>query len=239
MSMNRRCFTISTCAALAIGLPAVAATGTIYQSSPARVAVLELFTSEGCSSCPPAEEWFSTLNNEPGLWTEFIPMAFHVDYWDYLGWKDAFASAAFTKREHQYAANWRANQVYTPCFVMNGQEWRGNRLSLPKAEMVGVLTLSRGAERAWLVDFEPGQGGKEGLVFHVALLGSASSKATAGENSGRTLQHDFTVLNHAFKAGVNGRALLKLASDERAKAVVAWASRGADPTPVQAVGGQL
>ena len=239
MSMNRRCFTISTCAALAVGLPAVAATGTIYQSVPAHVAVLELFTSEGCSSCPPAEEWFSTLNKEPGLWTEFIPMAFHVDYWDYLGWKDAFASAAFTKREHQYAASWRANQVYTPCFVMNGQEWRGNRLSLPKAEMAGVLTLSRGAERTWLVDFEPVQGGKEGLVFHVALLGSASSKVTAGENSGHTLQHDFTVLNHAFKAGMNGRALLKLAGDEGAKAVVAWASRGADPTPVQAVGGPL
>ncbi len=234
--MNRRYFIATSMAA---SMPAFAAAPKVYKSSAERVAMLELFTSEGCSSCPPAEEWFSKLHDAPGLWTQFVPMAFHVDYWDYLGWKDAFASAAHTKRQRQYAAQWRAGSVYTPGFVMNGEEWRGNRLALPKAEPEGELTLTRGAEDSWLLNFDPVQGNKEGLVFHLALLGSATSRVTAGENSGRTLQHDFTVLNHVVSAGSNGRALLKMGADARGKAVAGWVSRGADQAPVQAVGGWL
>ncbi len=236
MSMNRRQF-ITASAAMA-GIPALASKP-VYQSTVERVALLELFTSEGCSSCPPAEEWFSKLRDAPGLWTQFIPMAFHVDYWDYLGWKDGFASAAFTKRQHEYAARWRSNSVYTPGFVMNGSEWREKRLALPEAEQAGVLALTPGEKGTWLVQFDPSQGGKQDLVFHVVLLGSATSKVTAGENSGRVLQHDFTVLKHVNAAAENGRALLKMEGDARGKAVAAWVSRGADPTPVQAVGGWL
>src|SRR5205809_201633 len=62
--------------------------GQTFESGPARVHVIELFTSQGCSSCPPAEAWLSKLKNEPRLWKDFMPIAFHVDYWDRLGWRD-------------------------------------------------------------------------------------------------------------------------------------------------------
>src|SRR4051812_18118930 len=60
--------------------------------------LIELFTSEGCSSCPPADEWLHDLGKQPGLWTDFVPVAFHVDYWDYLGWKDIFSTPEFSER---------------------------------------------------------------------------------------------------------------------------------------------
>ena len=167
-------------------------------------------------------------------------MAFHVDYWDYLGWKDAFATPAFSRRQHLYAAKWRSGTVYTPGFVMNGGEWRGKSLVLPSATMAGVLTWRHAAgDAAWAVEFEPADGNRENLVFHTALLGSASSKVTAGENAGRTLRHDFTVLNHTSAKAAGGQARLAPASDERATALVAWASRGDAPTPLQAAGGWL
>ena len=238
MTMSRR-LVLSALVSLACATtPASAESGAVFKSTNERVAVLELFTSEGCSSCPPAEQFFSTLPTAPGLWTQFIPLAFHVDYWDYLGWKDGFATPAFTQRERQYAALWRSNQVYTPCFVMNGAEWRDNRLSLPKAAAAGVLTLSQ-EDNGWLIHFDPAASGKDELVFHLALLGSATSKVTAGENSGRTLQHDFTVLRHSAVTASSGRALIKLDTRPNTKAVAAWASLGDDPTPVQAAGGWL
>jgi hypothetical protein len=69
------------------------------QSGPARAHLLELYTSEGCSSCPPAEQWFSTLKQSPRLWKQIVPVAFHVNYWDQLGWKDKLASPANTARQ--------------------------------------------------------------------------------------------------------------------------------------------
>jgi len=108
--------------------PAVISAGAgdiVLQSGPARASLLELYTSEGCSSCPPAEAWLSRLRDDARLWKEIVPVAFHVDYWDNLGWKDRFASAAFTARQRDYAARWNSGSVYTPGFVLDGQEWRG------------------------------------------------------------------------------------------------------------------
>src|SRR4051794_39959317 len=76
----------------------------VFESKPARAHLIELYTSEGCSSCPPAEEWMSGLKNEPRLWQDIVPIAFHVDYWDRLGWKDPFASKLWTERQTQYSA---------------------------------------------------------------------------------------------------------------------------------------
>jgi hypothetical protein len=69
-----------------------AAGESVFESAPNKVHLLELFTSEGCSSCPPAEEWLTKLKQNPGLWRDFVPVAFHVDYWDHLGWRDRFAA---------------------------------------------------------------------------------------------------------------------------------------------------
>src|ERR1043165_1553662 len=117
---------------------------TVFRSEPARATLIELYTSEGCSSCPPAEKWLGELRNDAGLWKSFVPVAFHVNYWDHLGWKDVLASKAFTDREYAYADGWRAGSVYTPCFVRNGQEWRpqGRGVESTKGSEAGTLTLT-------------------------------------------------------------------------------------------------
>src|SRR5262249_51627062 len=109
--------------ALCLLVAAIARADVAFRSGPARVALIELYTSEGCSSCPPAEKWLGELSHDPGLWTQFVPVAFHVNYWDHLGWRDALATKIFTAREYAYADAWGAASVYTPCFVRNGREW--------------------------------------------------------------------------------------------------------------------
>jgi hypothetical protein len=108
---------VATCA----GVPAAQGGNIVMQSGPKQVTLMELYTSEGCSSCPPAEVWFSELKDAPGLWKIFVPVAFHVDYWDNLGWPDKYASAAFTARQRSYAAEWRSENVYTPELVSGGK----------------------------------------------------------------------------------------------------------------------
>src|SRR5438477_6911637 len=83
----------------------------VFESGPKKVQLLELFTSEGCSSCPPAEASLAPLVKDSRLWRAFVPIAFHVDYWDRLGWKDPFASSEWTKRQRVYADNWNAESV--------------------------------------------------------------------------------------------------------------------------------
>src|SRR3954465_8863933 len=114
----------------------------VFESGPQQVRVLELFTSEGCSSCPPAEAWLSKLKAEPGLWKEFVPLAFHVDYWDRLGWRDPFAAKEWTARQYQYSNGWKSESVYTPAFVLDGREWSGRSIPAPSNDKPGVLKLS-------------------------------------------------------------------------------------------------
>src|SRR5882757_7056938 len=99
----RNSLIFSLCLPLIAIVTANAQTNTFtFQSTQERTALLELYTSEGCSSCPPAETWLSGLQDSPRLWKDFAPVAFHVDYWDYLGWKDAWSDAAFAERQRAY-----------------------------------------------------------------------------------------------------------------------------------------
>src|ERR1043166_2523994 len=91
-----------------------------FQSSGKQTALLELYPSEGCSSCPPAESWLSRLTKSSGLWKEFVPLAFHVDYWDNLGWPAPCAAGQFSDRQRAYAQSWHSRRIYTPEFVLNG-----------------------------------------------------------------------------------------------------------------------
>ena len=93
----------------------------IFESGPVKVHLIELFTSQGCSSCPPAEAWLSKLKSEPGLWKDFIPLAFHVDYWDRLGWRDPFAAKQWTARQYQYSEAWKN------CRGVSAGRWRNER----------------------------------------------------------------------------------------------------------------
>src|SRR6266567_7895599 len=130
-----------------IAMPASPMPATTFESGEARTMLVELFTSEGCSSCPPADAWINQLKESPDLWKKIVPVVFHVDYWDNLGWRDRFAKPEFTSRQRRYAAAWGGDSVYTPGFVINGKEWRGwfggNAMPITSAK-VGVLRVSVG-----------------------------------------------------------------------------------------------
>lgn len=219
------------------------------QSGPARVHLLELYTSEGCSSCPPAERWFSALRENPRLWKEVVPMAFHVDYWDNLGWKDQLAAPAFSARQRNYAAAWGSGSVYTPGFVLDGREWRDRDLKSIGAPggNAGVLSATLRENGEVLVTFQPSGKSADGWQAGVALLGfGLSSDVKAGENSGRKLQHDFAVVAQAASAmtpATGGlRATLRVPMDKAARgqsALVVWVTETGHLEPVQAAGGAL
>jgi hypothetical protein len=93
-------------------------------STDKRVSLLELYTSEGCSSCPPADSWLSELETAGYRRDHVVPLALHVDYWDYIGWKDRFARAEFTARQRQAASKESLGFVYTPQVMLNGRDFR-------------------------------------------------------------------------------------------------------------------
>src|SRR5438046_8505448 len=126
----------------------------VIESGPQKVHLLELFTSEGCSSCPPAEAWLSKLKSDPRLWKDFVPLAFHVDYWDHLGWRDPFASKEWTARQADYSARWKSESVYTPAFVLDGVAWRNAAVPSASTEKPGALQITINGERVTAV-FKP------------------------------------------------------------------------------------
>jgi hypothetical protein len=221
------------------------------QSGPSRATLLELYTSEGCSSCPPADRWLSGLVDDARLWKEVVPIAFHVDYWDYIGWKDRFADEAFGARQQAYARHGGVRSVYTPGFVLGGEEWRSwfskPVLQVPNAPDPGILKVQQSGKDL-RVAFEPTAVGRgQDPVVHVALLGfDLSTTVKTGENHGRKLHHDFVVIGYQrLPMQVKETSLtaaLKLPSarvDAPRTALVIWVSHQDDPRPVQAVGGWM
>ena len=151
--------------------------------------VVELYTSEGCSSCPPADKWLSTLKGRP----EVLALAFHVNYWDRLGWPDRFASPELTARQHELAQRAGSRQVYTPQVVAAGRDWR-NWPQLPAAAPSHVqLKLTREGELVTAqVAAAPGLASQ--LSGYWAVLEDQHvSQVRAGENAGETLRHDHVV----------------------------------------------
>jgi hypothetical protein len=204
------------------------------------------YTSEGCSSCPPAEKWLGQLRQNPRLWKDFVPLAFHVDYWDGLGWPDRFATKSHTARQRAYAATWRSGTVYTPGFVLNGAEWRGPALDeIPAAGgRAGILNATVSQAKAVVVTFQPAHRAPA-WEAHIAVLGlDLATRVKAGENSGRDLRHDFVVLSHEVKAmrsdGNYYRAEAKLTVPPGTKTALAvWVSEAGKLAPVQALGGAM
>lgn len=216
------------------------------QSGPQRTLMVELFTSQGCNSCPPAEALLNRFSTNPRLWQRFVPLAFHVDYWDALGWKDRYALPANAQRQRRYAQLGHLRGVYTPGFVVNGRGWRpGWFRSEPPAtgQAAGVLDVSLEGRRVTArYDAAAGQAGA--LRFHLAVLGMGlATDIRAGENAGRHSRHQFVVLDHRQLAGEGPRwtgdlPKVRDAGQERL-AVAFWVARPGDPTPLQAAGGYL
>jgi hypothetical protein len=215
------------------------------ESKPARAHLIELYTSEGCASCPPAEEWMSGLKNQPRLWQDIVPVAFHVDYWDHLGWRDPFASKLWTERQADYSARWKTESVYTPAFVLDGKEWHYGKLPEAATETPGILKITIDGERVTAAfKGSPDRSGRYDI--HVARLGFAlMADVIAGENQGKKLSHDFVVLgltNETMKAGTKELRVPVSATRstvEPRTAIVAWITQAGQIEPIQAVGGWL
>ena len=222
----------------------------VLQSSNRQTSLLELYTSEGCSSCPPAEAWFSRLKSSPGLWTEFVPVAFHVDYWNHLGWRDPWSKEEYSDRQRLYASAWRAENIYTPEFVLNGQEWRHGlfqkEVPASTGTNAGVLKVSTTDAKSWQVLYFPPPAENAVYEIHAALLsGELDSDVKAGENAGSRLQHDFVAVSFTELPLLNRtnvcRATFALSAPTNGlagrMAFAAWITSGNETEPVQAVGG--
>lgn len=184
------------------------------KSGALKLSVVELYTSEGCSSCPPADEFLSKLGNTREA-EKILPLAFHVDYWDYIGWEDPYAQAQFTARQRKVARRNEQASIYTPEFVVDGSEVRGSRKIADKlkagysraAEADITLNISD-AEAGQLrasarIDALSYQGDEQPELVFVVYESGLSSNIRAGENRGRTLKHDY-VVRHMARAEQTG-----------------------------------
>lgn len=230
-------------------LPCSLALGQTFASGNQQVPLLELYTSEGCSSCPPADRWFSRLVEDGGLWSAYVPIAFHVDYWNHLGWDDPFAEARFSQRQRDYHRQGHTRGVYTPGVMSAGSEWhRWRRSALPPASSgttIGSLTLAVDSGR-FSAEFRPASNTQvKDARLTVAVLGfGLQSAVQSGENRGRILKHDFVVLGMQKYRSNDGSWQGQLPSaqpqqGEERQAVVAWLSYGNQLQPQQATGGWL
>jgi hypothetical protein len=189
----------------------------VTQSAPARVRLVELYTSEGCSSCPPADRWLSHLNSDPG----WIALAFHVDYWDAAGWRDRFSDARFTSRQNEVAERVNKTTIYTPEFVLDGREWKAWSNGIEKAAAdpaTARLTLHTDLSENVHVRLESRfeQGVKPGgyRAYFALSEDGLSSQVKGGENRGVLLRHDHVVRVFVGPLELdNAETVLKLPDD--------------------------
>lgn len=206
------------------------------------VVILELFTSQGCASCPPADRLLTRLAQDRGLAGRVIPLAFHVDYWDYIGWQDPFASPRWSERQREYGRAFRSNRIYTPQLVVNGRtECVGSQegevrkriaaaLAAPSAARVTLETSPLGAEDRLRVragaevtaGMEKAAAGNLDLWVAIWETG-LETKVGAGENASATLHDDYVVrrlekaLTLPGKTGARDSAEIVLGLDKRWK----------------------
>jgi hypothetical protein len=203
--------------------------------------VVELYTSEGCSSCPPADRWLSTLKGRGDV----IALGFHVHYWDRLGWPDRFASKAYTERQYAHAARAGANSVYTPQVLVDGRDWRGWP-ALPAAQRPAsappAVVLAREADGHVTARVEPVPDAAATLQGYWAVLEDRHvSRVRAGENAGETLEHDHVVRllrplpAWPARAGTTSRLDIGPGVPEHPRRFVLVVTEGAGERPLQAV----
>ncbi len=174
-----------------------AVAGAAGAADPPTPVLLELFTSQGCSSCPPADKLLAELLAHPPAGVETVALSFHVDYWNKLGWKDPFSNAAATERQREYAAAFGAQGVYTPQLVVDGQaelvgSQRGKALAAiaaaarkPKPAL--TLTATRKGRAVAVAITVPA--GAEGQALLALAEDGLTSNPTRGENRGAKLKH--------------------------------------------------
>jgi hypothetical protein len=166
-----------------------------------RVPVLvELFTSEGCSSCPPADEFLQVLDRQPLAGAEMIVLSEHVDYWNHIGWKDPYSARFYSDRQSTYASRFKLDSPYTPQMVVDGSyEFVGSDRELARKNFAQALavqkisvrlgSISIGSENTLHAHVETGTLPSDAEVVVVIALQRAESQVLRGENRGRTLTH--------------------------------------------------
>ena len=178
-----------------------------FQSGENQVKLIELYSSEGCSSCPPAEDQLAKLTEHRGLWKAFVPINFHVDYWNRLGWTDPYSKAEFTERQRNYAKHWGVKTVYTPAFVSNGESlgptlYFDELAGSPDTKNIIKLNLKADAlKSSYAVKLmATNLDAKKSYQVHIALLGNGLvSDVLTGENEGKKLTQNFVVLKYESK----------------------------------------
>jgi hypothetical protein len=186
----------------ATALPSSAATPSAcaLHSGPLRTPVIELYTSEGCSSCPPADQWLSALKDSSG---PVVVQAFHVGYWDYIGWVDRFATPAHTQRQRELASANRLSSIYTPQLVRNGRDWPDWRHTRPQQAVASAAATAPARAAIHLQQTDsvdgfsarvtPGAGITQWSAYWTVTEHGHQSRVKAGENRGEFLQHDYVV----------------------------------------------
>jgi hypothetical protein len=190
----------------------------------ARVPILvELFTSEGCSSCPPADALLQKFDQQPVPGAQLIVLSEHVDYWNHIGWKDPYSSRFYSDRQNAYGTRFGLESVYTPQMVIDGTtEFVGSNATLATKAITQALQTPKTGVRLLSTSIEPGQfvrftlevdapppalSSREAQVFALVAFNHAQSEISAGENSGRTLSHVAVARNLVqvgrLKAGEN------------------------------------
>jgi hypothetical protein len=174
------------------------------QSGKTSATLVELYTSEGCDSCPPADKWFSTLDyRRDGV----VPLAFHVDYWDYIGWKDRFARPAHAQRQRDAVARQGSRTAYTPQVMLDGRDLRGwaqkpqfvSRVRevaarAPRAELaLDATSAANSVEAALLAKVALPLDRPEAALYIAITEKNLTSPVSAGENKGALLRHDHVV----------------------------------------------
>lgn len=182
--------------------------------------VIELYTSEGCSSCPPADQWLSTLK-APAAQGQVVAQAFHVGYWDYIGWVDRFASPAHTARQRHIATLNQLRNIYTPQLVRDGLDWRDwrdlkdlsrspDKTSAPPRR--ADLVLRRTAPASFEASVAPTATQERWSAYWSVTEHAHSSKVKAGENAGESLLHDFVVRQYVPVGDYVGAQTLKFSA---------------------------
>jgi hypothetical protein len=217
--------------ALIVGVPAFAGECVAARDAP-RPHLVELYTSEGCSSCPPADAWLRRAPRE----ADAAALEFHVDYWDSLGWRDRFADPRFTRRQEAQAARDGGNGVYTPQVVLDGHSWSGWSRSgwpatAPATPAAMRLAVSGGPTLHVRIDTTIEDADAAAFRNYVAVTEDGlASDVRAGENRGSVLRHDHVVRAFAGPLPLSAETEIALPKDvDRAHAaVVAFAQRASD-----------
>jgi hypothetical protein len=213
-SLRLTILSIAVCAASMPAITAFSMENCSAKSAAQLVPVVELYTSEGCSSCPPADAWLSTLKaaHKEG---KVVAQAFHVNYWDYIGWTDRFAAPAYTQRQRELSARTNLNSIYTPQIAKNGLTVRGydakTAIASNEAAQASIELLQKEPNR-----FEarvlPAQTGAAWSAYFTVTEHEHVSRVNAGENKGETLKHDFVVRQYVPLGQFSGAQTLKFSS---------------------------